>query len=48
MNTYTYTAILRKVGGKNVHTTIPEDDMGYDQYNVPDTVPVESTFVAFL
>ena len=48
MNTYTYTAILRKVDGKNVHARIPEDDMGYDQYNVPDTVAIESTFVAFL
>ena len=33
---------------KNVHATIPQGDMGYDQYTVPDTVAVEPTFVAFL
>ena len=33
---------------KNVHVTIPKDNMGYDQYTVPDTVAVEPTFVAFL
>ena len=33
---------------KNVHTTIPKGNMGYDQYTVPDTVAVEPTFVAFL
>ena len=43
-----YTAISRKVVGKNVHTTIPKGNMGYDQYTVPDTVAVEPTFVAFL
>ena len=26
-----YTAILRKVVGKNVHATIPKGNMGYDQ-----------------
>ena len=45
---YTYTAISRKVVGKNVHVTIPKGNMGYDQYPVPDTVAFESTFVAFL
>ena len=43
-----YTAISRKVCRKNVHATIPQGNMGYDQYNVPDTVAVEPTFVAFL
>ena len=35
-----YTAISRKVVGKNVHATIPKGNMGYDQYTVPDTVAV--------
>ena len=43
-----YTAILRKVVGKNVHATIPKGNIGYDQYAVPDTVAVESSVVAFL
>ena len=43
-----YTAILRKVVGKNVLATIPNGNMGYDQYAVPDTVAVKSSFVAFL
>ena len=43
-----YTAILRKVVGKNVHAAIPKGNMGYDQYAVPDTVAVKSSFVAFL
>ena len=43
-----YTAISKKVVGKNVHATIPKGNMGYDQYTVPDTVAVEPTFVAFL
>ena len=46
--TNSYTAISRKVVGKNVHATIPKGNMGYDQYTVPDTVAVEPTFVAFL
>ena len=33
---------------KNVHSTIPKGNMGYDQYTVPDTEAVEPTFVAFL
>ena len=43
-----YTAILRKVVGKNVHATIPKGNIGYGQYAVPDTVAVKSSFVAFL
>ena len=41
-----YTAISRKVVGKNVHATIPKGSMGYDQFTVPDTVAFEPTFVA--
>ena len=32
---------------KNVHVTISKGNMGYDQYNVPDTVAVELTFDTF-
>ena len=42
------TAISRKAVGINVHSTIPKDNMGYDQHTVPDTASVEPTFVAFL
>ena len=41
-------AFSRKVVGENVHAIIPKGNMGYVQYTVPDTVAVESTFVAFL
>ena len=40
--------ISRKVIGKNVHTTIPKGNVGYDQYAVPDTVAFESSFCHFL
>ena len=40
-----YTAISGKVVGKYVHSIIAKDNMGYDQYTVPDTVAVEPTFV---
>ena len=43
-----YTAISRKVVGKNVHAEIPKGNLGYDQYAVSDTVAVKPTFVAFL
>ena len=33
---------------KNVHATILKFYIGYDQYTVPDTVAVETTFVSFL
>ena len=33
-----FTAITKKVVGKNVHVTIPKGNMGYDQYTVPDSV----------
>ena len=42
------TAISRKAVGKNVHATIPKGNMGYDQYTVPDTVAVKTSFIAFL
>ena len=42
-----YTAISRKVVGRNVLATIPIGNMGYDQHTVPGTVAVELTFVAF-
>ena len=32
----------------NVHALIPKGNMGYDQYTVPDTVAVKTSFVAFL
>ena len=44
---YAYTAVSRKVVGKNVHATIPKGNMGYDQYAVSDTAAFEPTFVAF-
>ena len=40
--------IFCEVVGKNVPATIPKGNMGYAQYTVPDTVAVETTFVAFL
>ena len=43
-----YTAISRKVVGKNVHSTIPKGNMGYNQYTIPDIVAVEPSFVVFL
>ena len=43
-----YTAISRKVVGKNVQATIPKGSMGYGQYTIPETIAVEATFVAFL
>ena len=45
---FQYTAISRKVVGRDVHAAIPKGNMGYDQYTVPDSVAVEPTFVAFV
>ena len=42
------TAISRKIVGKNVHATIPNGNMGFDQDAFPDTLAVEPTFAAFL
>ena len=47
-NKILYTAISRRVVGKNVHATIPKGNMGYDQYTVPALAAVGPTFVAFL
>ena len=46
--TLAYTAISRRVVGKNVHATIPKGNLGYDQYTVPDTVAVKTSSAAFL
>ena len=43
-----YTAISRKVVAKTVHATIPKGNMDMINTLVPDTVAVESTFVALL
>ena len=48
LSSLVYTAISTKVVGKNVHATIPKCNMGYDQYTVPDTVAVKTSFAAFL
>ena len=42
-----YTAISRKVVGKNVHATIPKGNMGYDQYTVPDVCSCRTYFCCF-
>ena len=42
-----YTAISRKVVGKNVHTTTLKGNMGYVNTLFLMTVDVEPTFVAF-
>jgi len=43
-----YTAISRKVVGKNVHATTQKGSMGYDQYTVPHTVAIEPSVIVFL
>ena len=43
-----YSAISRKVVGKNLHEVISKGNMRYDYCTVPDTVAVESAFLAFL
>ena len=42
-----HTAISKKVVGKNVHATIPESNMGYDQYTVPDDCSCRTYFCCF-
>ena len=37
-----------RLSEKNVQATIPKGNMGYDEYTVPDTVALESTFVVFV
>ena len=44
---YVHTAISRKVVGKNVHATIPKENMGYDQYMVPDDCSCRTYFCCF-
>ena len=41
------TAISRKVVGKDVHTTIPKGNMGYDRYTVPDDCSCRTYFCCF-
>ena len=43
-----YTAISRKVVEKNVYATIPQGNMGYDQYTVPDDCSCRTYFCCFL
>ena len=42
-----YTAISRKVVGRNVRATIPKGNMGYDQYTVPDDCSCRTYFCCF-
>ena len=42
-----YTAISRKVVGKNVHATIPKGNMGHDRYTVPDDCSCRTYFCCF-
>ena len=42
-----YTAISRKVVGKNVQATIPKGNMGYDQHTVPDDCSCRAYFGCF-
>ena len=42
-----YTAISRKVVGKNVHATIPKGNMGYDKYTVPNHCSCQTYFCCF-
>ena len=44
---YVYTAISRKVVGKNVHATIPKGNMGYDRCTVPDDCSCRTYFCCF-
>ena len=47
LQTNLYTAISRKVVGKNVHATIPKGNMGYDRYNIPDDCSCRTYFCCF-
>ena len=42
-----YTAISRKVVGKDVHATIPKGNMGYDRYTVLDDCSCRTYFCCF-
>ena len=43
-----YSYFDKRLQEKNMHATIPKRYMGYDQYTVPDTVAVKTTFVTLL
>ena len=45
--TVQYTAISRKVVGKNVHATIRKGNMGYDRYTVPNDCSYQTYFCCF-
>ena len=45
---FQYTAISRKVVGKNVHATTPKGNMGYDQYTVSNDCSCRTYFCCFL
>ena len=47
MQNIKYTAISRKVVGKNVHATTPKGNMGYDQYIVPNDCSCRTYFCCF-
>ena len=47
-NSSSYTAISRKVVGKNVHATTPKGNMGYDQYTVSNDCSCRTYFCCFL
>ena len=42
-----YTAISRKVVGKNVHSTTQKGIMGFDQHTVPHSVAIKRTVLFF-
>ena len=42
-----YTAISRKVVGKNVHATIPIGKLGYDRYTFPEDCSCGTYFCCF-
>ena len=44
---YKYTAISRKVVGKNVYATTPKGNMGYDQCTVPNDCSCRTYFCCF-
>ena len=47
LTAYIHTAISRKVVGKNVHTTTPKGNMGYNQYTVSTNCSCQTYFCCF-
>ena len=47
VETKRYTAVSRKVVRKNVHSTTPKGNMGYDQYTVPNDCSCRTYFDCF-